>query len=100
MLRSRLHPHTFEERLAERKARLEQRAHQLKPGAEREELLRKAEQIDTATHINEWLNSGPPSAEVRPLSWWPLSLAQRKRPQRGGRAEAEFRNAGRIPARF
>jgi hypothetical protein len=44
--------------LAEQKARLEQRAHQLKPGPERDELLRKAEQIDTATHINEWLNSG------------------------------------------
>jgi hypothetical protein len=58
MLRSGLHPHTFEERLAEQKARLEQRAHQLKPGPERDELLRKAEQIDTATHINEWLNSG------------------------------------------
>jgi hypothetical protein len=58
MLQSRLHPHTFEERLAEQKARLEQRAHQLKPGPERDELLRKAEQIDTATHINEWLNSG------------------------------------------
>jgi hypothetical protein len=58
MLRSRLHPHTFEERLAEQKARLEQRAQQLKPGPERDELLRKAEQIDTATHINEWLYSG------------------------------------------
>jgi hypothetical protein len=58
MLRSRLHPHTFEERLAGQKARLQQRAHQLKPGPERDELLRKAEQIDTATHINEWLNSG------------------------------------------
>jgi hypothetical protein len=58
MLRSRLHPHIFEERLAEQKARLEQRAHQLKQGPERDELLRKAEQIDTATHINEWLNSG------------------------------------------
>ena len=58
MLRSISHPHAFEERLAERKARLEQRAHRLKPGAERDELLKKVGQIDTATHVNEWLNSG------------------------------------------
>ena len=58
MLRSISHPHTFEERLAEQKARLEQRAHQLKSGPERDELLKKAAQIDTATHVNEWLNSG------------------------------------------
>jgi hypothetical protein len=58
MLRSISHPHTFEERLAEQKARFEQRAHQLKPGPERDELLKKAAQIDTATHVNEWLNSG------------------------------------------
>jgi predicted DNA-binding protein (MmcQ/YjbR family) len=58
MLRSISHPHTFEERLAEQKARLKQKAYQLKPGPERDELLKKAEQIDTATHMNEWLNSG------------------------------------------
>jgi hypothetical protein len=53
MLRSVSRPHAFEERLAERKARLEQRAHRLKPGAERDELLKKVGQIDTATHVNE-----------------------------------------------
>jgi hypothetical protein len=58
MLRSISHPHTFEERLAEQKARFEQRAHQLKPGPERDELLKKAGQIDTATYVNKWLNSG------------------------------------------
>ena len=57
MLRSRSHPHTFQERLAEQKARLEERASQLKPGPERDDLLRKARQIDTARDINEWLNS-------------------------------------------
>jgi hypothetical protein len=58
MLRSRSHPQTFQERLAEQKARFEKQASRLKPGPERDELLRKAQQIDTARHINEWLNSG------------------------------------------
>jgi hypothetical protein len=57
MLRSRSHPHTFPERLAEQKARLEKKASQLKPGPERDDLLKKAQQIDTAAEINEWLNS-------------------------------------------
>jgi hypothetical protein len=57
MLRSRSHPHTFEERLAEQKARLEKKASPLKSGPERDDLLKKAQQIDTAAHINEWLNS-------------------------------------------
>ena len=57
MLRSRSHPQTFGERLAEQKARLEKKASQLNPGPERDDLLKKAKQIDTATHINEWLNS-------------------------------------------
>ena len=58
MLRSISRSRTFEQRLADQKARLEQRAHQLKPGPERDELLKKVGQIDTATHVNEWLNSG------------------------------------------
>jgi hypothetical protein len=57
MLRSRSHPQTFEERLAEHKARLEKRVSKLKPGPERDDLLRKAQQIDTAKQIDEWLNS-------------------------------------------
>ena len=62
MLRSTSHPQTFQERLAEHKARLEQKASRLKPGPERDELLRKARQIDTARHINEWLNSPRPTS--------------------------------------
>jgi hypothetical protein len=57
MLRSRSHPQTFQERLAEQKARLERKASRLKPGPERDELLKKAKQFDTAKDINEWLNS-------------------------------------------
>ena len=58
MLRFISHPHTFEERLVEQKARLVQMAHQLKPGPERDELLKKVWKINTATYVNEWLNSG------------------------------------------
>jgi hypothetical protein len=34
-----------------------ERAHQLLPGAEREDLLRKAREADVAADIDEWLNS-------------------------------------------
>jgi hypothetical protein len=57
MLRSRSHTHTFEGRLAEHKVRLEKKASKLKPGPKRDDLLKKAQQIDTAAHINDWLNS-------------------------------------------
>jgi hypothetical protein len=57
MLRSRSHPQTFAERLTDQKARLEKQASRLAPGPERDDLLRKARQIDTAKDINEWLNS-------------------------------------------
>jgi hypothetical protein len=61
MLQQRSYSHpdcTFEQRLADYKSRLEQKAARLKPGPARDELLRKAQQIDVATHINEWLNCG------------------------------------------
>jgi hypothetical protein len=57
MSRSRSHPQTFAERLAEQKERLEKKAARLEPGPERDELLKKALQFDTAKDINEWLNS-------------------------------------------
>ena len=50
-------PQTFEERLDAQKARFENKASALKPGPERDDLLKKAQQIDTAKHINGWLNS-------------------------------------------
>jgi hypothetical protein len=36
---------------------LKRGAEQLPPGKEREELLRKARQLETASHVNEWLSS-------------------------------------------
>ena len=57
MLRSRSHPQTFAERLTDQKARLEKQASKLAPGPERDGLLRRARQIETARDIDELLNS-------------------------------------------
>jgi hypothetical protein len=50
-------PDTFEENLAAEKAKLEAQVAQLKPGPQRDRLLRKIRQLETASHINEWLTS-------------------------------------------
>nr|WP_249150384.1 hypothetical protein [Bradyrhizobium sp. JYMT SZCCT0180] len=57
MQRRRSVPHTFEDRIAAEKARLEAQAAKLKPGPQKEVLLRKIRQLETASHINEWLSS-------------------------------------------
>jgi hypothetical protein len=48
---------TFPEGLDEEAERLRTEADKLPPGIEREELLRKARQAETAAHVNEWLSS-------------------------------------------
>jgi hypothetical protein len=48
---------TFPERLDQEAERLRTKAGKLPPSTERDELLRKARQVDTASHINEWLTS-------------------------------------------
>jgi hypothetical protein len=48
---------TFEDRLAEAAKRLREQAKTLPPSAERDELIRKARQTETASHLNEWLTS-------------------------------------------
>ena len=45
------------ERLDQEAARLRAEAENLPPGPQREYLLRKARQADTATHVDEWLSS-------------------------------------------
>ena len=57
MQRRRSVPHTFEDRIAAEKARLEAQVTKLKPGPQKEVLLRKIRQLETASHINEWLSS-------------------------------------------
>jgi hypothetical protein len=51
------HSTSFEERLAKEAERLKEQAKELPPGKDRELLLRKARQANTAAHITEWLNS-------------------------------------------
>ena len=50
-------PHTFEERLAAEKSRLEAQAAKLRRGPQKDELLHKIAQLETAARINDWLNS-------------------------------------------
>ena len=45
------------DRLADEAERLRQKARTVPAGNERESLLRKARQLETASHINEWLSS-------------------------------------------
>jgi hypothetical protein len=44
-------------RLAHEAERLRQNARTVTIGKERESLLRKARQLETASHINDWLSS-------------------------------------------
>jgi hypothetical protein len=48
---------TLDERLAQRAEQLRQQAKALPHGPERDELIRKARQADTAAHMDEWLSS-------------------------------------------
>lgn len=57
MRRRRSAPHTFEENLAAQKAKLEAQVAKLKPGPQREGLLKKIQQLETALHMSEWLAS-------------------------------------------
>jgi hypothetical protein len=57
MKRRRSVPHTFEENIAAEKAKLEAQVAQLKPGRLRDGLLKKIRQLETASHMNEWLTS-------------------------------------------
>jgi len=48
---------SLEVRLAEEANRLREEAKLLPPGAQRNEVIRKARQAETASHMNEWLTS-------------------------------------------
>jgi hypothetical protein len=51
------HTTTLEERLAQEAERLRQEAKGTPPGIERERMIRRARQAETALHVNEWLSS-------------------------------------------
>ena len=55
--RRRSAPHTFEDRIAAEKAKLEAQLAKLKPGPEMDALRKKLRQLETASHISEWLSS-------------------------------------------
>ena len=57
MQRRRSVPHTFEENIAAEKAKLEAQIATLKPGPQRDGLLKKIRQLETASHMSEWLSS-------------------------------------------
>jgi hypothetical protein len=48
---------TFEQRLAQEAHRVKERAKTLPQGKERELLSREARQLETASHIGEWMSS-------------------------------------------
>ena len=48
---------SFRDRLASFARAAREKASLLPPGAEKDELLHKAQQADTAAHLNEWANS-------------------------------------------
>jgi hypothetical protein len=48
---------TFDERLASEAQRLKEQAKTMPPGVERDALIRRARQAETASHMNEWLTS-------------------------------------------
>jgi hypothetical protein len=57
MQRRRSVPHTFEENIATEKAKLEAQIAELKPGPQMDALRKKIRQLDTASHMSEWLSS-------------------------------------------
>ena len=57
MQRRRSVPHTFEENIAAEKARLEAQIAQLKPGPKMDAVRKKIRQLETASHMSEWLSS-------------------------------------------
>ena len=49
--------HTFEEDIAAEKAKLEAQVAKIKHGAQMDALRKKIRQLDTASHMNDWLRS-------------------------------------------
>jgi len=65
MQRRRSVPHTFEERIAAEKAKLEALVAKHERGPQREALLEKIKRLDKAIHVNKWLLS----PGLRPPIW-------------------------------
>jgi hypothetical protein len=48
---------SLEQRLTNEASRLREEARSMRPCAQRDSLIRRARQLDTASHMSEWLNS-------------------------------------------
>jgi hypothetical protein len=48
---------SFENQITAEKSRLETQAAGLPPGPQKDALLKKVRQLETASHVNEWLTS-------------------------------------------
>ncbi|WBL75579.1 hypothetical protein I3J27_21335 [Bradyrhizobium xenonodulans] len=48
---------SLEERMAEQATKLKEQANLLPPGAEREDLLKRARIAETGAHLSDWLRS-------------------------------------------
>jgi hypothetical protein len=57
MQRRRSAPHTFDENIAAEKAKLEAQLAQLKHGPQMDAVRKKIRQLETASHMSEWLSS-------------------------------------------
>ena len=55
--RRRSAPHTFEENIAAEKAKLEAQIATLKPGPQMDALRKKIRQLNTVSHMSDWLSS-------------------------------------------
>ena len=53
---------SLEERLVEEAKRLREEAKLLPPGALRDEMIRRARQAETGSHMSEWLRSPSPQS--------------------------------------
>jgi hypothetical protein len=56
MQRRRSTAHTFDDRIAAEKARLEAKVASLRDGPKKDELLEKIRQLETASHMYAWLS--------------------------------------------
>jgi hypothetical protein len=54
----RFQSHSFEEQIAAEKIRLQEELAVTQHGPQRDALIRKARQLETASHMNDWLRSG------------------------------------------
>jgi hypothetical protein len=57
MQRRRSNPHPFEDQIAAEKKRLQEQIIATPQGAQRDVLVKKIRQLDTACHMNDWLRS-------------------------------------------